>query len=102
MKDFQITDMGEKLNKNLSSRAYLSDATFLAGLASDDYDLLDTIKRAVHNPKYCIFLGRKACPPTLPLDMGISDSDLYTALYSYPWLIPEWRQKALFLSLIHI
>lgn len=28
--------------------------------------------------------------------MGISDSDLYTALYSYPWLIPEWRQKALF------
>lgn len=34
MKDFQITDMGEKLNKNLSSRAYLSDATFLAGLAS--------------------------------------------------------------------
>ena len=95
MKDFQITDMGEKLNKNLSSRAYLSDATFLAGLASDDYDLLDTIKRAVHNPKYCIFLGRKACPPTLPLDMGISDSDLYTALYSYPWLIPEWRQKLL-------
>ena len=96
MKDFQITDMGEKLNKNLSSRAYLSDATFLAGLASEDYDLLDTIKRAIHNPKYCIFLGRKACPPTLPLDMGISDSDLYTALYSYPWLIPEWRQKALF------
>ena len=40
IKDFQITDMGEKLNSNLSSRNYLSDATFLVGLASEKYDLL--------------------------------------------------------------
>lgn len=96
IKDFQITDMGEKLNKNLSIRAYLSDATFLAGLASEDYDLLSKIKNAIHNPKYCIFLGRKACPPTLPVDMGLVESDLYSALYSHPWLVPEWQQNQLF------
>lgn len=96
IKDFQITDMGEKLNSNLSSRNYLSDATFLVGLASEKYDLLGKIKEAIHNPKYAIFLGRKACPPTLPMDMGIIESELYDALCSYSWLIPKWRQNKLF------
>lgn len=98
--DFQITDMidenGKHFNKNLSKRMYLSDATFLVGLASANQELLERIRNAVHNPKFAMFLGRKSCPPTIPLDMGISESDLYTALYSYSWLVPEWRQKYLF------
>lgn len=96
IKDFQITEMGSKLNKNLSSRAYLSDAIFLVGLASENYDLLSRIKYAVHNPKYAIFLGRKACPPTLPVDMGIVNQGLYDALFSYEWLVPDWRRESLF------
>lgn len=96
MRDFQITDMGGKLNKNLSTRAYLSDATFLAGLSSEKYELLDQVKKAVHCPKYAVFLGRKSCPPTLPLDVGLVEKDLYDALYSHPWLLPEWRQSQLF------
>lgn len=98
VRDFQITDMGEKLNKNLSSRFYLSDATFLVGLASDKYELLSQISNAIHHPKYAIFLGRKACPPTLPLKIGIVDEGLYEALCSYQWLIPEWRRNSLFLG----
>ena len=36
LNDFQITQMGGKLNSNLSYRAYLSDAIFLAGLSSEN------------------------------------------------------------------
>lgn len=100
IKDFQITEMitdaGLELNKNLSSRAYLSDATFLVGLASEKYELLSRIKEAVNNPRYAVFLGRKSCPPTLPLDLGIMEAELYDALYSYPWLVPKWRRSRLF------
>lgn len=96
LRDFQITNMGEKLNSNLSTRVYLSDAIFLVGLASENYELLSKIREAIHNPKYAMFLGRKACPPTLPLDMGIKDSKLYETLYSYPWLVPKWRRNGLF------
>ena len=95
LKDFQITDMGKKLNKNLSTRVYLSDATFLVGLSTKDKEFLTEIETALRHPKYAIFLGRKACPPTMPLDMGIREKELYETLYSYPWLLPRWRQDRL-------
>ncbi len=96
LKDFQVTDMGEKLNANLSQRYYLSDATFLVGLSSSDYSLLKKIDDALQKPKYTLYLGRKACPPTMPIDLGIQEKDLYEALYLHEWLIPEWRRNGLF------
>lgn len=93
LKDFQITDMGEKLNKNLSKRVYLSDATFLVGLSSEDYELLKKIQSALHHPKYCLFLGRKSCPPTLPLELGIENKDLYQSLLQSPWLVSPQMQS---------
>ena len=39
--DFQITQMGEKLNANLSNRVYLSDAISLAGLSCEDVAFLE-------------------------------------------------------------
>lgn len=91
--DFQITDMGEKLNKNLSHKKYLSDATFLVGLECNDKDKLLCIRNAVLNPKFVIFLGKKSCPPTSPIVIGIREKSLYDALLDEPWLLPNWRQK---------
>lgn len=94
--DFQITDMGEKLNSNLSYRTYLCDAIFLVGLESDDRGKLEELEHALNNPVYALFLGRRSCPPGLPLVLGIREKELYDALSQEDWLVPEWRRRSEF------
>ena len=96
IEDFQVTHMGEKLNANLSRRVYLSDALFLVGLSCDDTDFLRKLESAVQKPEFAMFLGRRSCPPTLPLDLGIKELDLYHALLEQEWLLPEWRRESQF------
>lgn len=94
--DFQITQMGEKLNANLSHRAYLCDAIFLVGLSCKDRGYLEDLKDALLHPRFSIFLGRRSCPPTQPLVLGIREEDLYPALYNEEWQVPDWRKRSLF------
>lgn len=63
----------------LSYRHYLADAVFTAGLEGDPALLMD-IGAALHSPVYPLFLGRRSCPPTLPLSLGISELPLLDAL----------------------
>lgn len=93
LSDLQITDMGEKLNSNLSHKVYLSDAVFLAGLESESNEVLLEIAEAIKHPVFPLYLGRRSCPPTLPILLGIRDLPLYEALYEEPWLLDEWRRK---------
>lgn len=53
----------------LSNRWYLSDAAFLAGLEGDPV-LLTRIFEALADPVWPVFLGRKSCPPAVPLARG--------------------------------
>ncbi len=76
----------------VTHRYYLSDAIFLAGLESDDTELLERIDDALHNPVYPLFLGRRSCPPTLPLTLGLRDDDLYTSLANEPWQVSEYMR----------
>lgn len=96
--DFQITDMGEsstgnKLNKNLSTRVYLSDAIFLVGLSTEKENFLEEISEALNHPVFPLFLGRRSCPPTLPLNLGIRQENLCNALRNEPWQASEWSKK---------
>ena len=43
-------------------------------------EYLEEIVRALNNPVYPLFLGRRSCPPTLPLVLGITDDELVDAL----------------------
>ena len=67
-------------------------AVFLAGLESRDDAFLQEMVRALHHPAFPLFLGRRCCPPTMPLCLGIRQKDLKTALTEEPLLIPAWRQ----------
>lgn len=97
LNDFQITQMGAKLNSNLSNRAYLSDAVFLAGLGCENIDFLKKLENALMNPEFPVFLGRRSCPPTQPLLLGIRSAvSLYQALYDEEWQVPDWRKKGFF------
>lgn len=96
LKDFQITQMGEKLNANLSYRIYLSDAIFLVGLECEDIDFLKNLEEALRHPRFAVFLGRRSCPPTQLLVLGIRDNNLYQSLLEEEWLVPDWKRKAFF------
>jgi CRISPR system Cascade subunit CasD len=50
----------------VSRRVYLADASFLAVLGGPP-DLLDRLAAALGDPVWPPFLGRKSCPPALPL-----------------------------------
>ena len=77
IKDFHMAK-AEKTSY-LTYRYYLSDAIFLVGLESEDRSFLEQIERALRNPCFPLFLGRRSCPPTLPLVLGIREDALETA-----------------------
>lgn len=88
------TAVGEK--PYITNRYYLSDAIFLVGLESDDRSFLSSVENALKNPAYPLFLGRRSCPPSMPLFLGIRDTDLMTSLKNEQWLLDEWRQKRIY------
>ena len=65
-------------------RHYLQDAVFLVGLESEDNALLQTLEKSIRYPAYPLFLGRRSCPPTLPLCLGIKEINLIDALENEP------------------
>lgn len=69
----------------LSERYYLADAVFLAGLESNDNELLDRVFAALRRPHYPLFLGRRAFPPAGPLRVWIVEAPLRTALDTADW-----------------
>lgn len=83
LKDFHMVHEyknGKVNDSHLTERYYLSDAVFLAALESDSREYLEEIVKALNNPVYPLFLGRRSCPPTLPLVLGITDDELVDAL----------------------
>jgi CRISPR system Cascade subunit CasD len=74
----------------LTRREYLADASFLVALHGDP-ELVRALHQAVSRPVWPMYLGRKSCPPSLPL-VGRNDEsdigdfpDLVSALRSVPW-----------------
>lgn len=73
-------------------RHYLSDAVFLVGLEGDE-KTLGELEVALKNPRFPLFLGRRACPPTLPIVIGIRDLPLKAALEQQAVLVPVTGNK---------
>lgn len=69
-------------------RHYLADAVFLVGLESEDEALLQKLAWALGHPVYPLFLGRRSCPPTLPLCLGLRPLPLEAALRAEPAQAP--------------
>lgn len=91
LKDFHMVH-GYKI-ADVTERYYLSDAVFLAVIECDDKKLLEEIAAALQRPVYPLYLGRKSCPPTLPVVLGVKDEDMITALKSEPFLYENDRRK---------
>jgi len=97
-KDLQKA-MEHQENTIVSPRDYLHDASFLAALMLNqhhqqaDSDLLTEIANCLKNPKWPLYLGRKACVPTRPVFERVTDDykDLEDALRNEPWCCPGWH-----------
>ena len=79
---------GKPKGTELSNRYYLSDAAFLVGLEGDE-QLLEKIQSALRRPKWPLYLGRRAFPPSRPvwLTDGLQNPGLMEALAGYPLLV---------------
>lgn len=76
----------------ITNRYYLADAAFVAGLESEDGALLEKIGEALVSPAFPLYLGRRSCPPTGRIFLGISPKPLEEALRenapdSASWLV---------------
>ena len=85
LRDFHMVhEMTGKKNSHVTERYYLSDAVFIAVLGSEDKVFLEQLAYALKHPVYPLFLGRRSCPPTLPLVLGIRDDELPNVLNTEP------------------
>lgn len=76
----------------ITERHYLQDAVFLVGLYSDNDEFLKKIEYALKNPVYHLYLGRRSCPPTLPLVLGIRECGILEALENEEWLVERYSE----------
>lgn len=76
----------------LSYRFYLSDAVFLVAVEGDD-GLLEGLRDAVRQPVFPLYLGRRSCPPTGRLLLGLREGTISDALRQVEWQASAWTQK---------
>lgn len=76
----------------LSYRYYLADSVFLCGVEGDRL-LLEGLLEALRSPAFPLYLGRRSCPPTLPVGLELVDEPIEAALRGHAWLASEWYQR---------
>ena len=82
-------NMKSENDSYITVRYYLCDAIFLVGIASDDRAVLEQLEFCLQHPAYPLYLGRRSCPITLPLVLGIRNMDLLSALSGEEWLVQD-------------
>ena len=83
-----------------SKRYFLSDAAFLVGLEGERA-LLEALHRALKNPRFPLYLGRKSYVPSPPPNLpdGLVEAPLAEALEGYPYLLGGKPPEDLLLAL---
>ncbi|MFJ9380546.1 type I-E CRISPR-associated protein Cas5/CasD [Streptomyces sp. NPDC101455] len=78
----------------VTQRYYLQDAIFTAALRGPA-PLLEGLEHAVRHPVFPLSLGRRSCPPTGPLSLGLRpDAELHDVLTDVPWQAsPHHRRR---------
>lgn len=86
VRDYQTAQPWQKDPKGdakLVTRFFLADAAFVAAVGSDDRRQLEEFQRALREPAYPLFLGRRSCPAPARLDLGIVDKPVVDALLDH-------------------
>lgn len=93
LRDYHIvhksSEYKSKERAYVTQRYYLSDAVFVVGLESSDEALLTRIADAIAQPVFSLYLGRRSCPPTGRVCLGLLPVPLETALTDIPPQAPQ-------------
>jgi CRISPR system Cascade subunit CasD len=84
----------------LTERYYLADASFLVALGTDDRALADRVAGALAAPKWPLFLGRRACAPSMPVFVRIVDMTPEDALLKEPLRLRQGEEMPARLRII--
>ena len=84
MKDFHTAESTKQTY--VTTRYYIEDAIFLVGLEGDE-EFLRILEAAVLSPLFPLFLGRRSCPPTGRISLGLREKSLRDALQEEPSLV---------------
>ena len=76
----------------LSYRQYLADAVFVAAIEGDTA-LLSDLEEALWSPVFPLYLGRRSCPPALPVSLGLTETTLVDALRQQTWHAAPWHRR---------
>ncbi|MET9063433.1 type I-E CRISPR-associated protein Cas5/CasD [Streptomyces antibioticus] len=77
----------------VTQRFYLQDAVFVAVLRGPK-TFVESLEEAVRNPVHPLSLGRRSCPPTGPVSLGLRpDTALEDALKEVPWQAGSHRRR---------
>lgn len=93
--DYHTAKTQDEKTSYVTYRHYLQDAVFLAGIESEDAALLQQLQQALLHPVFPLYLGRRCCPPTLPLCLGVRPGSLQEVLQAEPPLCPGRQSRIL-------
>ena len=91
IRDYHTARLNEKSPPFVTNRHYLADAVFLVGLEGEENVLL-RLEKALQHPFYPLYLGRRSCPPSGKLVLGLRQGNLRQSLAEEPWQAGEWFQ----------
>ena len=55
--------------------------------------LIDALANAIRRPAFPLYLGRRACPPTLPLFLAVESDPIWEVVRSTGWLASGCHRK---------
>lgn len=80
---------GKLVGTVVSKRYYLADASFLVALGSEEHPLVEEVARALEQPVFPLFLGRKSFVPSVPIHLPrtpVVDLSPVDTLRAQPWV----------------
>ncbi|KGF15229.1 type I-E CRISPR-associated protein Cas5/CasD [Corynebacterium freneyi] len=82
----------KRASKPLTNRDYLTDACFVVGVEGPQ-ELIESLAEAVRAPVFPLYLGRRACPPSGRVLLGVEEGELDDVLRETPWQAADWYRK---------
>lgn len=88
-RDFQIAHDYNKDSSYIVNRYYMEDAVYLVALGGDE-TVINRIIKALKNPKYPLYMGRKSCPVPAEFILKTSDRSPKEVLLDEKWHASDW------------
>lgn len=76
----------------VTNRYYLEDGVFVVAIGSND-ELIEKLYRALENPYFQPYMGRRSCPPPADFLIGVRDLGPIVSLKELDWQASSYFKK---------